>query len=157
MNGLGQQVERQRARQERLLTTPVKWRGGSFLSGGHTTVTLTRAELQIVEAIWERETLSIREIHDALVHPSRPTYTAVQTRVYRLEAKGALRRIKRIGHANVFGAGVSRDAAYGQIIDAFIDLFNGPRGLLGLLVLSGRLTVRDLRRARRLAGRRCGR
>src|SRR5205085_4838800 len=86
---------------------------------------LTKLELQIMETLWSRGECSIREIQEAFPGPRRPAYTTVQTTVYRLEVKKALRRVKRISNANIFEAAISRGAAQGRLIDELMGLFGG--------------------------------
>ena len=117
---------------------------------------LTRFELQIMEALWTKGACSIREIHESLPEQKRPAYTTVQTTVYRMEHKGALRCTKRISNANIFEAAISRDAAQNRLVDELLSLFGGrPRPLMARLVESGKLTLDDIKEAeqalRRLA------
>src|SRR4029453_12464130 len=92
---------------------------------------LTRPELQIMEALWTRGASSIREIHEALPAKGRPAFTTVQTVVYRLEKKGALPRIKRISNATIVEAAISRDHAHTTIVDELLSLFDGrPKPLM---------------------------
>ena len=106
---------------------------------------LTKLELQIMDALWHRGALSIREIQEAFPAKDRPAYTTVQTTVYRLEAKKALRRVKKISNAHIFEAVVSRDAARGKLIDDLIGLFGGrTQPVMAHLVESGKLTMDDL-------------
>jgi BlaI family penicillinase repressor len=117
---------------------------------------LTKLELQIMEALWNRGACSIREIHEAFPEVGRPAYTTVQTTVYRLEGKNALRCVKRIGNANIFEAVVSRDEAHSRLIDDLLNLFGGrARPVMARLVESGKLTLDDVKEAeqalRRLA------
>ena len=86
---------------------------------------LTRLELQIMEALWSRGTASIREIQEAFPAADRPAYTTIQTIVYRLEEKGAVRRVRKIGNAHIFEAMVSRQDARGRLIDDLLSLFGG--------------------------------
>src|SRR5204863_8899322 len=72
---------------------------------------LTRLELQIMEALWARGASSVREIQEHFPGKDRPAYTTVQTMVYRLEAKKAVRRVRKIGNAHIFDALISRRAA----------------------------------------------
>src|SRR5258706_7595730 len=106
---------------------------------------LTKLELQIMEALWNRGALSIREIQEAFPTRDRPAYSTVQTTVYRLEAKKALRRVKKISNAHIFEAVVSRDAARGKLIDDLIGLLCGrTQPVMAHLVGSGKLTMDDL-------------
>src|SRR5260370_35377086 len=86
---------------------------------------LTKLELHIMEALWERGALSIREIQEAFPERDRPAYTTVQTTVYRMEAKKAVRRVKKISNAHIFEAVVSRHAAHRRLIDELLGLFGG--------------------------------
>ena len=109
---------------------------------------LTRPELQIMEALWTRGASSIREIHEALPAKGRPAFTTVQTVVYRLEKKGALRRIKRISNATIVEAAISRDEAHTTLVDELLSLFGGrPKLLMARLVESGELTLDDIKEA----------
>ena len=111
---------------------------------------LTRLELQIMETLWSRGACSVREIQEAFPAPGRPAYTTVQTTVYRLEAKRALRVAKRIGNANIFEAAISRDEAQGRLIDELLSLFGDrTRPVMAHLVQSGRLTLDDIKEAER--------
>ena len=77
---------------------------------------LSRLELQIMDALWARGALSVREIQEAFAEKNRPAYTTVQTIVYRLETKKALRRVKKIGNAHIFEAAISRASAQRRLI-----------------------------------------
>jgi BlaI family penicillinase repressor len=109
---------------------------------------LTKPELQILEVLWRRGACSIREIHEALPAKGRPAFTTVQTVVYRLEKKQALRCVKRISKANIFEAAISRDDAHTTLVDELLNLFGGrPKPVMARLVESGRLTLDDIKEA----------
>jgi BlaI family penicillinase repressor len=117
---------------------------------------LTKLELQIMEALWSRGALSIREIQETFPERGRPAYTTIQTTVYRLEGKKALRRTKKISNAHIFEAVVSRDAAQSRLIDELLGLFGGrTQPVMARLIESGKLTLSDVQEAektlRRLA------
>ena len=106
---------------------------------------LTKLELQIMEALWSRGALSIREIQEAFPERHRPAYSTVQTTVYRLEGKKALRRARKISNAHIFEASVSRNAARGKLIDDLLSLFGGrTQPVMAHLVESGKLTLEDV-------------
>jgi BlaI family transcriptional regulator, penicillinase repressor len=107
---------------------------------------LTKLELQIMEALWTRGACSIREIHETFPQNKRPAYTTVQTTVYRMEGKKALRCVKRIGNANIFEAVITRDAAQNRLIDDLLSLF-GSRPVMSRLVESGELKLDDIKEA----------
>jgi predicted transcriptional regulator len=101
-----------------------------------------------MEALWIEGDSSVREIQDALPEKYRPAYTTVQTMVYRLEAKGAVRRVKKIGNAHVFEAAISRESAQRRLIDDLLAFFGGKiQPVMAHLVESGRLSLDDVREA----------
>jgi predicted transcriptional regulator len=113
-------------------------------------VRLTKFELEIMDALWTLGTASVREVQEHLPEKKRPAYTTVQTIVYRLEEKGAVRRVKKIGNAHVFEPAVTRKAAQRRVIDELLDVFGGSaRPLMAHLVESGRLTLEDIRELER--------
>jgi BlaI family penicillinase repressor len=119
---------------------------------------LTRLELRIMETFWARGACSIREIQEAFPASGRPAYTTIQTTVYRLERKKALRLVKRISNANIFEAAISRGAAQNRMIDELLGLFGGgAKPVVARLIESGKLTLADVKEAekelRRLAGK----
>jgi len=109
---------------------------------------LTKPELQILEVLWTRGACSIREIHEALPAKGRPAFTTIQTVVYRLEKKEALRCVKRISKANIVEAVISRDEAQTTLVDELLALFGGrPKPVMARLVESGKLTLEDIKEA----------
>ena len=109
-------------------------------------VRLTRIELQIMETFWQLGEASVREVQDTFQGKKRPAYTTIQTVVYRLEEKGALRKVKKVGNAYVFEPAVTRDATHRRLIDDLLVLLDGSTGpLMAHLVDSGRLSLDDLR------------
>jgi BlaI family penicillinase repressor len=109
---------------------------------------LTRLELAIMEALWERGASSVREVQETFPEKERPAYTTVQTMVYRLEAKKAVRRVKKIGNAHIFEAVVSRSAAHRRLIDELLSFFGGrTQPVVAHLIESGRLTLEDVKEA----------
>jgi BlaI family penicillinase repressor len=110
-------------------------------------VKLTRFELEVMSALWELGTASsVREIQEKLPEKRRPAYTTVQTIVYRLEEKGAVRRVKKIGNAHIFEAAVTRNSAHRRLINELLDLFGGSaRPLMAHLVETGKLSLEDVR------------
>ena len=109
---------------------------------------LTKLELQIMETLWTHGACSIREVQEAFPEATRPAYTTVQTTVYRLESKKALRCVKRISNANIFDAVISRDQAQGRLIDELLSLFGGrTKPVMAHLIESGKLTVDDVKEA----------
>ena len=112
---------------------------------------LSKLDLQIMEALWTRGALSIREIQESFPERHRPAYTTVQTTVYRLETKKAVRRAKKISNAHIFEAAVSRKVAQRRLVDEFLGLFGGrTQPVMAHLIESGRLTLEDVQEAERV-------
>jgi BlaI family transcriptional regulator, penicillinase repressor len=111
---------------------------------------LSKLDLQIMEALWSQGALSIREIQEFFPERGRPAYTTVQTTVYRLETKKAVRRSKKISNAHIFEAVISRTAAQRRLIDDLLGLFGGrTQPVMAHLIESGKLTLEDIQEAER--------
>jgi len=109
---------------------------------------LSRLEMQIMEALWNCGSASIREIQGSFPEKKRPAYTTIQTTVYRLEAKKAVRRVRKVGNFHVFEAAVSRDIAQRKLIDDLLALFGGrTQPVMAHLIESGKLTLADIKEA----------
>jgi len=111
---------------------------------------LSRLELQIMEVLWNHGACCIRDVLDAFPAEKKPAYTTIQTTVYRLEAKKALRQSKKVGNVHVFEPTIARSAAQSRLIDEFLGLFGGrTQPLMTQLIESGRLTADDLKEAQK--------
>ena len=109
---------------------------------------LSKLEFQIMEALWTQGELSIREMQETFPAKRRPAYTTIQTTVYRLELKGTVRRVRKIGNFHIFAAAVSRDAAQRRLIDDLLALFGGrSQPVMAHLIESGKLTMDDVKEA----------
>ena len=112
---------------------------------------LSRLEFEIMETLWTRGSASIREIQEDFPEQDRPAYTTIQTTVYRLEAKKAVRRVKKVGNFHIFEAAVSRAAAQRTLIDELLALFGGrTQPVMAHLIETGRLSLTDVREAEKL-------
>jgi len=112
---------------------------------------LTKLELQIMDALWSQGKASIREIQETFPAKRRPAYTTIQTTVYRLEAKKAVRRIKKVGNFHIFEAAVSRKAAQSKLIDDLLALFGGSsQPVMARLIETGKLTIGDVKETERI-------
>jgi len=104
-----------------------------------------------MEALWTQGQASIREIQEAFPQKHRPAYTTIQTTVYRLEAKKAVRRIKKVGNFHIFEAAVSRSAAQRKLIDDLLALFGDrTQPVMAHLIESGKLTLEDVKEAEKI-------
>ena len=112
---------------------------------------LTKFELQLMEIFWRRGASAVREIQEEFPEDERPAYTTIQTTVYRLETKGALRIVKRISNANIFEAAITRDQAQGRVIDELVAMLDGQiQPVMAHLARTGRLTLADIQEAERV-------
>ena len=111
---------------------------------------LTKLELEIMEVLWTRGPCAIREIQEAFPKRNRPAYTTIQTTVYRLEGKKTLHRVRKISHAHIFEALISRSAAQSRLIDDLLALFGDRlQPVMAHLIDSKRFTLNDVREAER--------
>ena len=112
---------------------------------------LSKLEHQIMEALWSRGASSVREVLEAFPEKGRPAYTTVQTMVYRLEEKGAIRRTKKIGNAHIFEAVLSRASAQRRLVDELLAFFGGSsQPVVAHLIESGNLTLDDVKEAEQM-------
>jgi BlaI family transcriptional regulator, penicillinase repressor len=110
---------------------------------------LTKLELQILDALWRHGKASIRELQEAFPEP-RPAYTTIQTTVYRMETKKAVRRIRKIGNAHIFEPAIPRDVARRRLLDEILAFFGGKaQPMMAQLVEAGKLTRADIRELER--------
>lgn len=119
---------------------------------------LSQLEFRIMEVLWAREDASIREIVDALPGKRRPAYTTIQTTVYRMEAKGVVRRTRKVGNFHLFAAVISRDAAQRRLIDELLAVLGGrSQPVMAHLIETGKLSLDDVKDAeemvRKLSGK----
>ena len=115
------------------------------------TVKLTKFELEIMDALWTLGSASVREIVEHLPEKKRPAYTTVQTIIYRLEEKGAVRRAKKIGNAHIFEPLVNQQSTFATLIDDFIGTLGGSHEpLVAHLIDSGKISAAELKQMEKL-------
>ena len=111
---------------------------------------LTKLELRVMDALWTHGPASVRQVQETFPAADRPAYTTIQTTMYRLEAKRAIRRVKKISNAHIFEAVVSRGAAHSKVIDELLKLFGGrAQPLMSHLIEAGKLNLEDVDEARK--------
>ncbi len=109
---------------------------------------LSKLELRIMRILWKQGDLSIREVQETFPRRNRPAYTTIQTTIYRLEGKGAVERIRKIGNAHIFTAVASRSEAERRLVDDLLSLFDGhSQPVMSYLIESGSLTLDDIKEA----------
>ena len=110
----------------------------------------TKLELRILDALWANGKASIREIQEAFPEP-RPAYTTIQTTVYRLEGKKAVRRVRKISNAHIFEPTVARDVTRHGLLDEILSFFGGKaQPMMAQLAEAGKLTRDDVRELERI-------
>ena len=118
---------------------------------------LSKAEARVLEQCWKLGTCSVREVLESLPEEERVAYTTIQTLVYRLEEKGALRRVKKIGNAQLFEPAIGQSEYRKGLMRDLLDLFGGsPRVLVSNLIESGAITLKDLKALQDAAAKRGG-
>ena len=106
---------------------------------------LTKFEMQIVETLWTRGEASIREMQEAFPEKKRPAYSTVQTMIYRMEAKGVVRRVRKVGNFHMFAATITREAAQRRLVEELLTMFGGQsRPVVAHLIGAGKLTLEDV-------------
>lgn len=112
---------------------------------------LSKLELTIMQALWDRGSCSVREIQETFPKKKRPAYTTVQTIVYRLEAKAALRRVRKISNAHIFEATLSRETTQRRFVDDLLGMFGGrSQTVMAHLIENGKLTLEDIKDAEKM-------
>jgi len=113
-----------------------------------------KLELRVLEALWTHGKASIREIQESFPEP-RPAYTTIQTTVYRLEAKGAVRRVRKVSNAHIFEPIVARDVTRHGLLDEILSFFGGrAQPMMAQLAEAGKLTLEDVRELEKTIKRR---
>ena len=112
---------------------------------------LSKLEYQIMETLWNAKECSIREIQEAFPARKKPAYTTIQTTVYRMEAKGIVQRLRKVGNFHVFSPTITRASAQRRLIDDILALFGG-RGqpVMAHLIETGKLSLDDVKQAEQL-------
>lgn len=109
---------------------------------------LSQLEFRIMEALWTKGESSIRELVDSLPAKRKPAYTTIQTTVYRMEAKGVVQRVRKVGNFHIFAAAISRNAAQRRLIDELLALFGGrSQPVMAHLIETGKLSLEDVQEA----------
>jgi BlaI family penicillinase repressor len=107
---------------------------------------LTRFELEIMAPLWQLGRASVREIQEKLPEKKRPAYTTIQTIVRRLEEKGAVKQVRKIGNAHIYEPAITKDSAHRTLVHDFLGLFGGSaRPIMAHLAEEGKLSLDDLR------------
>ena len=107
---------------------------------------ISRFELQLLEKLWALGPCSVREVRESLPEKDRPAYTTVQTMIYRLEEKGAVRRVKKIGNAHLFEAALTRKAIHHRLVSELLSIFGGSAApVMSHLIDTGKLTLADVK------------
>lgn len=123
-----------------------------------TTPKLSQLEFRIMETLWAKGESSIRDVLESFPAKRRPAYTTIQTTVYRMETKGVVKRVRKVGNFHLFAATISRDAAQRRLIDELLAMFGGrAQPVMAHLIEAGKLSLADVKEAeqmlRKLSGK----
>jgi BlaI family transcriptional regulator, penicillinase repressor len=109
-------------------------------------VKLTKFELEVMQVMWSLGRASVREVQESLPERKRAAYTTIQTIIHRLELKGAVRQVRKIGNAHIYEPVITRDAAHKRMINELLEAFGGSaQPLMAHLAESGKVTLEDLK------------
>lgn len=109
---------------------------------------LSNREAEIMEVLWARGEASIREVQEAFPVKKRPGYTTVQTMIYRMEAKGVVHRVRKVGNFHIFAPAISREYTERRLVDELLAVFGGrPQPVMAHMIESGKLTLKDVKEA----------
>lgn len=112
---------------------------------------LAKLEFRILEILGAKGKASMREIQQVFPEP-RPAYTTITNTVYRMEAKKVVRRVRKVGNADIFEPLIARDAARESLLDEILSFFGGgPQPMMAQLIESGKLTLDDIRELEKAA------
>ena len=111
---------------------------------------LSKLEFKIMETLWARNECSIRDIQESFPAKNRPAYTTIQTTVYRMETKGIVHRMKKVGNFHIFAPAISQKEARGRLMDDLLSLFGGGQPVMTHLIDSGKLSLAEVKEAERL-------
>src|SRR5687767_10118797 len=113
--------------------------------GAQSSPRLSRFELELMNVLWRLGRASVREVHEALPTKKRPAYTTVQTVMTRLQEKGALRQVRKVGNAHIYEPAIPQASAYRRLVDELVSLLGGSRPVMAHLVESNQVSLEDLR------------
>jgi predicted transcriptional regulator len=116
-------------------------------------VTLTEAELRLMDVLWEQGPSSVQALLDALPKKSQLAYNSVLTTIRILEKKGYVRHIKD-GRAHIYRPLVEREeASRSEIRHLAHRFFKNSHEMLVLNILEERgVDAEELNRLRQLLG-----
>jgi BlaI family penicillinase repressor len=114
-------------------------------------IKLSKLEYQLMEILWSRGSISVRDIQQSMPPARRPAYTTVQTTIFRMEGKGAVSRVGQVGNSYLFEARITRENAQRTLIEDLLAMFGGDsQPVMAHLVSSGKLSLEDVTEAEQL-------
>jgi len=113
--------------------------------------TLTGQELEIMKIVWERDSVTVRDVYEALLERRKVAYTTVMTMMKILEQKRFLKK-SEAERAYQYRPAQPQRQVIGAMVKDFINrVFNGSaEPLLVHLVEDKHLTQQDLEEIARL-------
>src|SRR3954471_21387140 len=113
--------------------------------------TLTEQELEIMKIVWARDSVTVRDVYEALLERRKVAYTTVMTMMKILEQKQYLRKTQT-DRAYVYRPAQPKGQVIGAMVREFVNrVFNGAaEPLLVHLVEEHDLSPKDLEEIARL-------
>lgn len=113
--------------------------------------TLTAQELEIMKIVWQRESVTVRDVYEALLERRKVAYTTVMTMMKILEQKKYLKK-NQSDRAHVYRPAQPQRQVVGAMVRDFVNrVFNGSaEPLLVHLVEEHNLSREDLEEIARL-------
>ena len=114
-------------------------------------LTLTGQELEIMKIVWQRESVTVRDVYETLLEQRKVAYTTVMTMMKILERKKYLKK-SQAERAYVYRPAQPKRQVVGAMVRDFINrVFNGAtEPLLVHLVEEHKLSREDLEEIARL-------
>jgi BlaI family penicillinase repressor len=112
-------------------------------------------ELQIMEVIWDRGRVTVRDVYETLLERRRIAYTTVMTMMNILEGKGFLKRIAGTDRAYVYEPARPRKIVLRAMVNEFVErVFGGSANpLMVHLIEDKHLSAKDLDEIRKAIGK----
>lgn len=113
----------------------------------------TQAELEILSVLWERETATVREVHEVLNQRKPTGYTTVLKLLQLMDGKDLVERDKA-NRAHVYRAKIKQNETGKQMLsDVLQKVFGGSALKLVQQVLETETTADELKEIRRMIER----
>lgn len=95
-----------------------------------------QSEVAILQSLWDREVATVREIHEDVLARRKVGYTTTLKQVQRMEEKGLVKRVSKVGRAHQYTATQKPNKGRQHLISRLVDsAFEGSTNQLVLHAL----------------------